>query len=80
MFFDILDRRLIHREDPVLSSCLDGHIADGEPVIHGQMLHAVPGELHGFIKSAVHSDHTDDMEDHVFSADPFGGLSRKDEF
>ena len=33
---DVIHRLVVYREDAVLRTGLDGHVADGEAVVHGQ--------------------------------------------
>ena len=71
---------VVHWENAVFRSGLNGHVGDAEPVVDGKILKAVAGELHGLIQGAIHADHPDDMQDHVLAADPLGGLAGKSEF
>ena len=80
MLLHISNGLLIHREDAVLAACLDGHVSDGESVIHRQIFDSLAHEFHGFIKGAVYADHADDVQDYIFTADPFGGLAYDIEF
>ena len=66
---DILHGLFIHGEDPVFAAGLDGHVGDGEAVVHGQGGYALPGELQGLVQSAVHADPADQVEDDVLAAD-----------
>ena len=61
MLLHILESSLIHRENTVLSTGLNGHIADGKAVIHGQILNALSRKFHGAVQGTVHTDHADDM-------------------
>ena len=66
---DVLHGLFVHREDAVLAAGLDGHVGDGEAVIHGQGGHPLPSELQGLIQGAVHADLADQVEDDVLAAD-----------
>ena len=46
MLLHISFRLFVHRKDPVLAAGFDGHICDGETVIHGKVLYTVTGKLH----------------------------------
>ena len=61
---------LVHREDAVLSTGFNGHIADAQAVVHGKASHARAGELHRLIQCAVHTDHADDVQNQVFAGHP----------
>ena len=61
---------LVHREDAVFRTGLNGHVADAQAVVHGKAFHARAGEFHGFIQCAVHTDHADDVQDQVFAGHP----------
>ena len=54
---------LVHREDAVLGTGLNGHVADAEAILHGQGSHTRAGEFHGLVQRAVHTDHADDVQD-----------------
>ena len=69
MLLQICHGLLIHREDAVLSAGLNGHIADGKPVVHSQVLYALAGKFHGFVESAVHADHADDVQDDILAGE-----------
>ena len=64
---DVLHGLLVHGEDAVLAAGLDGHVGDGEPVVHGQGGHPLPGELQGLVQGAVHPDLPDQVEDHILA-------------
>ena len=66
---DILHGLLVYGEDSVLAAGLDGHVGDGEAVVHGQGGHALPGELQGLIQGTVHPDLADQVQDHILAAD-----------
>ena len=42
---DVLHGLLVHGEDAVLAAGLDGHVGDGEAVVHGQGGNPLPGKL-----------------------------------
>ena len=58
---------VVHGEDAVLGTGLDGHVADAQAVVHGEGGNARAGELHRLIQCTIHADHTDDVEDEVFA-------------
>ena len=64
---DVLHGLLVHREDTVLAASLDGHVGDGEAVVHGERGNALPGKLQRLIEGAVHADLADQMENHVLA-------------
>ena len=66
---DVVQGLFVHGENAVLAACLDGHVGDGEAVVHGQLGDTLTRKLDGLIKCAVHADHTDEVEDHVLTAD-----------
>ena len=68
------DGLLVHREDAVFGSRLNGHITDGESIVHLQGGHAISAELQGLIQSSIHPDHADEVEHHVLATD-IGGES-----
>ena len=70
---------LVHGEDAVLGTGLNGHVADAQAVVHGQGGHTRAGELHGLIQGTVHTDHADDVEDEVLAADAGTELALEDE-
>ena len=80
MFFHVRDSQGVYRKNTVLAARFNGHVSDGKPVIHGQMLYTVPHKLHGFIQRAVHANHTDNMQDNVLAANPLGGFPGQVEF
>ncbi len=61
---------LVHREDAVLGTGLNRHIADAQAVVHGKPCHARAGELHRLIQCAVHTDHADDMQNQILAGHP----------
>ena len=69
MLLQILQRLLIHWEDPVLASGLDRHICDREAVIHGEGMDTFSRELHRPVERTSDADHADDGEDEVLSGD-----------
>ena len=58
---------VVHGEDAVLAAGLNGHVADGQPVVDGEIRHAGASELNGLIPGAVHADHADEGQDHVLA-------------
>ena len=58
---------LVHREDAVLGTGLNGHVADAEAILHGQGSHARAGEFHRLVQRPVHTDHADDVQDQVLA-------------
>ena len=60
---------VVHGEDAVLGARLDGHIGDGEAVVHRQGVHPFPAKLQGLVQGAVHPDGTDEVEDHILTGD-----------
>ena len=58
---------LVHREDAVLGTGLNGHVADAEAILHSQGSHTRAGEFHGLVQCAVHTDHADDMQDQILA-------------
>ena len=58
---------VVHGEDAVLGTGLDGHVADAQAVVHGEGSDARAGELHRLIQRTIYADHTDDVEDEVFA-------------
>ena len=64
---DVLHGLFVHGEDAILAAGLDGHVGDGEPVVHGQRGNSLPGKLQGLVQSAVHPDLPDQVEDHVLA-------------
>ena len=63
------ERLFIHRENAVFGSGFDRHVGDGEAVVHGERGDPVPSKLQGAVERSVHSDHPDQMQDHVLAAD-----------
>ena len=78
MFLQIRYCFLIHRENPVLSAGFNGHIGNGQTVIHGEICHSVSGELQRFVQRAVHADLTDQVKNHILAAYPLSGFSGQD--
>ena len=60
---------IIHGENAVFGTGLDGHIADGQPVIDGQLRNAGAGKFQRLIPGAVHTDHADEGENHILAGD-----------
>ena len=77
---EIGDGLVIHREDAVLGPGLDGHVADGEAVVHLQAAYSVPAELQGLVERAVHPNHPDEVENQVLAADIGSQLTRQVDF
>jgi hypothetical protein len=75
MVGEICQRDLVHRENSILGTGFDGHVAHGEPIVDSQRGNPNSGELHGFVEGTVDTDHTDDMEDQILAGDPRGELS-----
>ena len=71
MFFHICNGQVIYREDTVLATGFDRHVCDRETVIHAQVFDSFTNKFHGFVKSSVHTDQSDDVQDHIFAAYPF---------
>ena len=46
VFFHISLGQLVHREDPVLSACFNGHIGNGEAVVHGEIFDSLSHKFH----------------------------------
>ena len=67
---DVGQGDVVHLEDAVFRSGFNGHVGHAEAVVHGQALQAGAGELHGFVQSAVHPNHADDVQDHVLAGHP----------
>ena len=59
----------IHREDAVLGTGLDGHIADAEAVLHRQGLHTVTDEFQALVQRTGNADLTDQMQNDVLACD-----------
>ncbi len=81
MLFLIGKSHIVHLKDAVLSTGLNGHVGNGKAVVHGKVLQARARELHGFVESTVHANHSDDMENEVFAADilrHFAGQDKAD--
>ena len=75
MFFHVCHSYIINREDTVLSTGFNCHVGNGKTIIHGQIFNAFACEFHRFIQSPIHTDHADDVQDHIFTAHPFGRFS-----
>ena len=58
---------LVHREDAVLGTGLDSHVADAQPVLHSQALHAGADELQALVEGAGDADESDQVQDHVLA-------------
>ena len=67
----ILQSRFVHWENPIFCPSLNGHIGNGEPIIHGQGPYPVSGELQGLIQGTVHSDLPDQVKDYILAAHIF---------
>lgn len=72
---DVIHRLVVYREDAVLRTGLDGHVADGEAVVHGQRVCALADELHRLVQRAVHADLADDVQDNVLAGYPRAQLA-----
>ena len=72
---DVLHGLLLHGENAVLAAGLNGHVGDGEPVIHGEGGNALAGKLQRLIQRAVHADLADQMQDDILAAHPAAGLA-----
>ena len=70
---------IVHREDAVLGTGLDGHVADAQAVVHSKTGNARAGELHGFVQRTVHTDHADDVQDEVLAGHPGAELALEHE-
>ena len=70
---------IVHREDAVLGTGFDGHVADAQAVVHRQAGNARAGELHGFVQRTVHTDHADDVQDQVLAGDAGAELALEHE-
>ena len=66
---DVLTGNAVNGEDSVFRAGLNRHIADGEAVVNRQLRHARPGELQGLVTRAVHANHADERQNHVFPGD-----------
>ena len=71
MFFHISNGFIIYREDTVFGTCLNGHIGNGETIIHRKTCHTISCKLKRFIKRTVYANLTNEMKDHIFTADPW---------
>ena len=80
MFLHVCDCLVVNREDTVLSARLDRHVCNCETIIYGKICYSLSGELHRFIQCAIYADHADDVQDHIFSANPFGRFADQIEF
>ena len=67
--FHVSNGGLVHREDAVLGTGLDGHVGNAQTVVHGQGGNALTAVLQALVQRAVHADHADQVEDHVLAAD-----------
>ena len=59
----------IDREDAVLGTGLDGHIADAEPVLHRQAADALAGKLKALVQRAGYTDFADEVQDDILAGD-----------
>ena len=59
---------VVHLENAVFCSGLDGHVRHAQAVVDGKAGQPRPAELHAFIKRAVHADPADDVQDHILAA------------
>ena len=76
---DVVHRLVVHRENAVLRTGLDRHVADGEAVVHGQLVRAFADELHRLVQRAVHADLADNMQDDVLAGNPRAQLALENE-
>ena len=66
---EVRERRLVGSDHAGAGAALDGHIADGHALFHGQCLDGTPGVLDHVPSSATDADLGDDGEDDVFGGD-----------
>ena len=66
---DVVDGLLVRGDNAVLAARLDGHVADGHPLLDAKSLDGRAGELHGHVRRPVHADVADDREDDVLGHD-----------
>ena len=71
MGLNIFQSLFVHRENTVLSTGFNGHLANGEAVIHGQRSHPLSGKLNGLVKGSIHTDQPDQMKNQILTADMF---------
>ena len=55
----IFQRNRIHRKNGVLGTGLNGHVADGKPVVNGNIRNGIAGELDTHIAGAIYANHAD---------------------
>ena len=60
---------LVHREDAVFGAGFDGHVADAQPVLHGQAGNALAGKFQALVQRAGNADGADQVQDHVLAGD-----------
>ena len=65
----ILQSHIIYREDSVFGAALNGHIADAQPIVHRKLRNTIAGKFQRLVEGAVHTDLTDQVQHHIFSAD-----------
>ena len=58
---DVFHGLVVDREDTVLSACLNGHVADSETVVHGQLCNTLAGKFHRLVQRTVYTDLADDV-------------------
>ncbi len=72
MFLHIGNCNIIHWKNSIFSSGFDGHIGNGKTIIHGKIGNPFSSKLHGLIQSSIHTNHSYNMKNHIFSTHPFG--------
>ena len=70
---------VVHGNEPRLAAGLDGHVGNGEALVHLHGLDGAAGEFHGLVQGAVHPDEADDVQDDVLAGNPRGQLAVNDE-
>ena len=75
----VLRRLLVEADDAALAAGLDGHVAHGEALVHGERLDGLAGELHGLVQGAVDADEADGVQHQVLAGDPGARRARVDE-
>src|SRR5438046_2635042 len=68
----VVDRRLIGIDVAAPRAALDGHVADGEPLLHRHALDHGPRVLVRVADAALDAEAIDDREDHVLGVDAPG--------
>ena len=72
---DVGEGLFIDGEDAVFRAGFDGHVGDGEAVVHRKVRHAVARKLQRHVSRTVDADLADQMEDYVLSAHPLPWLA-----